>query len=248
MAARYRTSPRRAYVMMPGMASRRSRIWIVWLALGFAGVLAVVPAVVAGVRAIASTLAAPSRTTPGTIQTTLRAGDHVILERISTAGESFADDEGTTLTPRMVSVTGPAGQVVPVRSSVFTGTITQGMSVYRSALSFEAPQAGRYAIEVGGEPGAVLVTPSLGEAFGQVVPWLVVAALGALAALVGGTGLVVSLIRGGARERNRPHGQAAPGGPVAAASTGAPAGWYLDPGGSGRWRYWDGASWSSEVS
>jgi len=187
------------------MASPRRRIWIPWLVLGVAGVLAVVPAMVVGVRVIADTLAAPSRSIPGTVQVTLEAGDHVIFERTSTAGSTYSVEDDTTLTPKNVSITAPGSQPVTVRSSAASGTITQRSAVYRSALSFEAPEPGRYAVQVVSEPGAILITPSLGAAFGTVAPWLVGAALGALAALLGGIGFIVSLVRrSGAPRTKRP--------------------------------------------
>lgn len=226
--------------MMPAMAAPRRKTWIVWLALGVVGVLAVVPAVVVGIRTLAETVAAPSRSTPGTFEVTLDAGDHAIFEQIAAAGDSFSSaEDDTSLTPEMVSITAPAGKPVEVEASFGAGTITQGATVYRSTLTFEAPVSGRYAIEVRGEPGAILVTPSLAAAFGRVVPWLALAGLGVLAAFAGGIGLMVSPLR---------RTVSAPAEPAPVAPAAVPAGWYVDPGGSGRWRYWDGSWWTADPS
>jgi hypothetical protein len=185
-------------------------------------------------RALAPTLLTSDAVSlPTTFERHLDAGDYEVFQRTGTrdAGSGlFGSEEApTTIRPGDVQVIGPDGSPVYVDLADVTGdTLTRGHAVYTGAVRFRAPTSGTYRISITAEGGfaEAIVTATIGEAFRRAVGWLLTLVAGALVAL---TGVVLLIV--GATRRHRV----------------VPAGWYADPGGTGRLRWWDGTAWTPHL-
>jgi hypothetical protein len=111
---------------------------------------------------------------------------------------------------------------------------------------------------VAGVGPQVIVAPSIASSLGNALAWLGAIALGALLAVIGLVLLIVGLVRG-RRPAVAPSPASAPGSlapppaaPSVAVQAPAPAatpqGWYGDPKGEARLRWWDGQQWTDYVS
>ncbi len=192
-------------VVPTGVRPSRTSLWV-GLALIAAGLIVGGLGVVGVVRPIFVVVSAQSFDVPGSAELSLERGRHIVYEWTGTTqsagGLTVNRSREGSLGPGNVSVTGPLGQAVPVFPSTGASqTITQGTRVYTNALVFDAPTEGRYSVQVGGQDGGrVLVTRSLGHAFGQAVPMLVVVLIGFLTLVAGTVTVVVhTMRRGGAR-------------------------------------------------
>jgi hypothetical protein len=126
---------------------------------------------------------------------------------------------------------------------------------YLGVVRFTADVPGSYHIQVNAPTRTdVVVERSLENEVTKALPWFGMTAAGGLIAIVG----LVLLIVGIVRRRRPPTPAYAPAGyagappsyvspsPPPPAST--PPGWYADPGGSGRNRWWDGTQWTEHLS
>jgi Protein of unknown function (DUF2510) len=122
--------------------------------------------------------------------------------------------------------------------------LTVNDNQYLAAASFTAPTAGAYTISVT-QPGlTVFVGPSLTSAAGKTAA---IAGLGGLGGLLVLISLIWLIVRAFSKPKPayQPYqGQYAP----AQAAAATPPGWYADPAGSGRQRYWDGQQWTDNYA
>lgn len=175
---------------------------LVVIALGLA---LLIPSLVQAVRPIASTLTAPTMSTPGTATRDLEAGEHVVFQRTGTrsgnGGFTFGSDEGVTLASDEITIIGPDGEEIFAHPRAANETIDKNGATFTAAATFAAPVAGEYEITVSREePGQVIVAPSITEDLGSSGRWFLLAIAGGLLGLLGVVLLIVGIVRRSGRQ------------------------------------------------
>jgi len=184
-------------------------------------------------RALAPTLFTSSAyPVPATIERHLDKGDYEVYQRTGThdrvPGFSTTEEAPITIGPNDVAVVGPDGNPLAVEIADMSETVSRDRATYTGAVWFHVSDAGTYRINIRSSGGfdEVLITSTIGDAFRRAALWLATAVVGGLAAV---TGLVLLLV--GVSRRRR----------------GVGPGWYADPGGSGRLRWWNGNAWTEHI-
>jgi hypothetical protein len=199
------------------------------LALVIVGVIVAIPAAVKAATPILHTFATSTAfDTPTTIHRHLTSGDYELFQE---TGSGF-NPGSTTLDPSQVTVTGRDGTRVTVGGAGGSEFITRGSREYTAAVAFTIDHAGNYDIAVTNQDsGRIILARSFGDVFREVGKWLLVFALGALLVVTGITLGIIGAVRRANRNRH-------------AESMWPPSGWYADPSGAARLRYWDGTGWT----
>lgn len=218
------------------------RTSITVLVVGF--VLAM-PGVILLALAIGNVVFGTTYSVPGTHHVTLGNGTYIVFEKNGNTQNygplTIQRNNGVTISADAVEVVGPDGTTLAVRNAAPNQTIQRSSDTYTSAVKFDVPEAGSYAIRFDTtEGGTVMVEHSLGHIFTSRVPWLIGIGVGWFIAVVGVTMLLIGAFRRGrddrrARERAFFNGVALPG-------------WYDDPHGTHRLRYWTGSEWSEHTA
>ncbi len=225
----------------------------------------------AGSKVIA-TFTAPVRATPADFTVDLDAGTYVVYENTGVArgSEPMNTMRGgqVTITPSAIEVVSASGASVPVQPMGLTETVDRNNESFTGAARFTVFEPGLHRIKVLGNGQQIIVAPSIAGSFGSAFAWLGLVAIGGLVAVIG----LVLLIVGFARSR-RPSGVAvaaggvaapvadpwsvpgpvatpapAPVAPPLATQAAAPPGWFPDPKGEARLRWWDGGQWTDHIS
>jgi hypothetical protein len=242
------------------MASNRHPLvgWGIGLLVG--GLLVALIAMIGGYHAVAPQVRlflASSVSSPSSVDLHLTPGGYAIMEKVGdTTGIgslSVGTVQPTQISPNDVTVESTSGGSVVVSTTTVPFDFTRGSSKYRTAVEFQIVDEGDYVVAVTTPHARFLVTPQVTSVVGHAAGWLALLALAGLAALAGLVLLIVGLVK---QRRNGALGPAvavplvAAQAPTAApvlVSSAAAAGWYADPGGSGRWRWWDGQRWTDHL-
>lgn len=147
-----------------------------------------------------------------------------------------------TMTPVDVTVRAPDGNDIPTRPADRT-TIDFG-DTYEAVVEFTVESPGDYFLIIAG-PGVGGDSIIIGRAHGGLLhtpaAWLITLGAGGLGAVIGLVLLIVGISRRDRVERQL-RLAAVPSGPIL-----VPPGWYPDPGGTARYRWWDGARWTNHT-
>ena len=218
---------------------------------------------------VIETFTAPVRATPSDFTDDLDEGTYVVYEltgRTRGSGPITTTRGGpVTITPSAIEVVSASGASVPVEGMGLTETIDRNGEKFTGAARFTVVEPGVHRITVLGNGQQIIVAPSIAGSFGSAVGWLGLVGIGALVAVVGLVLLIVGLVRG----RRPAVAPVAPGGAhvavadqwnapaaaVASAPVMAPVampaaapGWFPDPKGEARLRWWDGQQWTDNTS
>jgi hypothetical protein len=210
---------------------------------------------------VIATFTAPVRATPADFTVDLDEGTYVVYEQTGPRPVG-----SVTITPSAVEVVSASGASVPVEALTLTETVDRGNERFTGAARFTVVEPGVHRVQVLGNGQQIIVAPSIASSFGSAFAWLALVGIGALVAFIGVVLLIVGLVRGrrpaagavavgGASaplvdQWNAPALAAAPA-PVAAPAvtpTVAAPGWFPDPKGEARLRWWDGQQWTDSVS
>lgn len=219
----------------PGPSLRLSLILLI------VGAVIAIPALILGLLPIFRALDASEFSVPGTNVMSLGTGTYVVYERTGSAGFGDAfDPVAVTLRPQDVTVTDENGtRIATYRPGLYDDVLTQMNSNarYTGALRFDTKHDGEYTIVVrSARPTTVIVARPFIDTVRRAVVFFVGAGVGGVMVIVGVVLLIVGSVR---RSRYRTA--------MAFAVPITPAGWYPDPSGSGRQRYWDGTRWTDHL-
>lgn len=254
---------------------RRALVWwgvglmLVGVLLGVAGGAFFIGT--AGSKVIA-TFTAPVRATPADFTIDFDEGKYVVYEL---TGATRGSGQSVTITPSAVEVISASGVSLPVEATTITETVDRGNGTFTGAARFTVVDPGVHSIKVLGNGQQIIVAPSIAGSFGSALAWLGLVGIGALVAFIGLVLLIVGLVRGRrpagaavaaggaaapvADPWNAPGAVAAPApalppvapppvAPPVATPAAAPPGWFPDPKGEARLRWWDGGQWTDNVS
>jgi hypothetical protein len=200
---------------------------------------------------VIETFTAPVRATPADFTIDLDEGTYVVYEQTGSSRGSgpVTTTQGgpVTITPSAIDVVSASGASVPVEAMSLTETIDRNGQTFTGAARFSVVEPGPHRISVLGNGRPIIVAPSVAGSFGSAVGWLALVGIGGLVALIGLVLLIVGFVRGRhpVRVAVTPSGSAAP---TVVPSVVTPPGWFADPKGEARLRWWDGQQWTDNIS
>lgn len=216
-------------------------------AIALVGVIAGVIVLVSNFKGVARELSSFQRVTVPSAKTlSLPAGRHVVY---------FESGQGQP-SPGQISVRvqdAETGGILALKPYATSFTYDAGGRSGRAGQTFDTQRAGRYRVTTMGPPNADL-SVAVGPPLGGTLVSRIFGAFGGIGLLLGGplVGGVLALVT--ALRRRRPGGSAGTAAAAGSATTGAPtapasapAGWYPDPSGQARTRWWDGSRWTDHT-
>ncbi len=225
---------------------------VLGLVLGIAGAVALG-------AAFWDVITGPRYTVPGIVSIHLDSGTHVVFEQTGPTVSFGRVDvnrlDAVSIEPNQVTVTAPDGSRLRVRRSDRGESIDRNSEHYVAAVEFIAPRAGTYRLQFRTAPARVVIQKPLGDVVRDNVGWIIATAGGGLLFLGGIVLLIVGLARRSSARRAAtlryaPVGTSPPMPAPTAPPTPvvAPAGWFPDPHGQRRLRYWDGTIWTEHTA
>lgn len=194
---------------------------------------------------IIATFTAQVRATPATFTMELDEGTYVVYEQ-----KGLTPRRLVSITPSAVEVVSASGETIPAESMSVTETIDRNGGSFAGVARFTIDEPGLHRITVLGDGRQVFVAPSITGSILSALAWLGLIGVGLLAAALGLVLFIVGFVRGRRPEvAARVAGEVAP--PFATpvnTPEGAPEGWFADPKGEARLRWWDGQQWTEHVS
>jgi hypothetical protein len=187
---------------------------------------------------------------PAKVPIAAHVGDYYVYQLVGTIetgfGYSVSSSGPPTLQSNEVSVTSPTKRHVATWLGSGSETITDNSAIYADAVGFQVSSPGVYVVTIKAvSPRAMIVAPSVGDAFSNSVPWLLLCLPG-LAGVTWGCSLLVVSQR---RTRVTVPTTYWPRAVTPSAMAGAPPpGWYQDPSGDASWRWWDGRAWTRHTA
>ncbi len=163
-----------------------------------------------------------------------------------------ASDGQAAVPPLRVSLTSAGGgQEITIRP--YGGLLTYDIAGHsgRALGTFRIERAGTFVLKTGGERLGPEADVAVGRGGGRIARALVMIVPGVLILFFGGVilAVVVAIRRSNARRPARAPVSQAAASPSGASPSGAGAtGWFADPSGRHRLRYWDGERWTAHVS
>ncbi len=248
-------------------ATSKPRRALVWWGAGLM-ILGVLLAILGGALFIGTagskvieTFTAPVRATPADFTVDLDKGTQVVFELTGPRRGGTV-----TITPSAVEVVSASGVAVPVEAMGLTETIDRNGERFTGVARFTVVEPGAHRITVLGNGQQIIVAPSIAGSVGRALAWLGLVGIGVLVAGIGLILLIVGFVRGRgpavapvasggahvavADQWNAPPAAPAPAPdvvPVATPAVAAP-GWFPDPKGEARLRWWDGQQWTDNIS
>ncbi len=127
-------------------------------------------------------------TTTSPIERELDAGNYTVFERVGsqhTVGPvSYSESDMPSIRPQDVVVTGPDGEPVEAVTWDVDETLQRGDDLFAGAAGFTADRAGRYTIEIAGEPTDVVIARRFFDGTASALVTLAVGAVtGAIAVI-----------------------------------------------------------------
>jgi hypothetical protein len=220
---------------------------VIGLVLGISGAVAL------GV-AFWDVITGPRYVIPGTVVVHLDSGTHIVFEQTGTSESSGALTvsrfDAVSIEPNQVTVTAPDGSDLRVRQSDPGETIDRNSDHFVAAVEFHAPEDGTYRLRFRTATTRVMIQTPFGDVFRNNVGWIVAVVMGGLLFVGGLVLLIVGIARrSSARRAARfPTPQAGSVPPAPPTPAVAPAGWFPDPHGQHRLRYWDGTIWTDHIA
>jgi hypothetical protein len=210
------------------------------LVFTFVGLAIAIPTFILGIIPIINAFTSPSFAVPTTNrQMHFGSGNYLVYENTgSTSLFGLQHNNTVTLRPTDVTITGSAGKVDTFYPSDTTvQRLTRNQQEYTGAVEFTTPASGNYTVTIASAaPTRAIIARPLTDTIQKSVGWFLATGIGGLVFVTGIILLIVGAVRRG-RAKNR----------YAFAMPATPAGWYADPGGSQRLRYWDGTRWTEHL-
>ena len=149
------------------------------------GIIVAVAGIIGFATRFVDFLDSPVYIVPGTARINLDTGTYLVYD-LGAVG----------IDPSELTVTGPNGSDIRVKSTGSNQTISHGSGEYRSTVEFEGPRAGRYVLRFdNAQRTRVIVQHPLGDLVVDNIGWLLAIVVGGLIGVAGVIMLIVGIVR-----------------------------------------------------
>lgn len=168
------------------------------------GLVIAVASLVAIVVPLLGTFTSTAYAVPADVHVHLHHARYTVFQHTGVrSGFSVRGDSPLArISPSLVSVRDPSGNLVTVQFDDVPETITRGADVYNSSLVFDAPVGGEYELRFSNTiPTTVIVARSIGDAIRSVIGWIATGAFGGSMFVGGLVMLIIGTTRRGRAKR-----------------------------------------------